>query len=183
MRRNASWLAMFLFLLVAAGCSQNRGARYVYRDGNHGVIGLADHTNRTRRRAEALMAQHFPDGFDIVREEEIETGSRKSDWSRLRNKMIKPGAGAAEFLIGMGTASSETSTKYVDDIKLHELRVIYQNRQGEAQSGFTTLASINPQMYNDPNRKLRDLDEESLLATAKPASKADADVKQASKPD
>lgn len=181
MRRKTLRAATLALLIGAAGCSQNREARYVYRDGNYGVIGIARDTKAARREADRLMTRHFPDGFDVVREEEIETGSRKADQLTKRNSSIKPGAGMSQFLIGVGGASAENESKFVDDVKLHEVRIIYRNRQSGSQEGFTATASITPEMYSDPNRKSRAVGEEKLLATAGPAP--DAEVRPASKSD
>jgi hypothetical protein len=54
--------------------------RYVYQDKNFGVIGMPENTNRWptyfHRKAEKLMGEHFPDGFEIVRAEKVTEGSR-----------------------------------------------------------------------------------------------------------
>lgn len=179
MRPNASLAAVLSLLLgVSSGCSRNPTARYVYRDGNHGVIGLTNNTESTRRQAERLMIQHFPDGYDIVREEEIDTGSRKSDQTTGASSKFTPNSAIAKLIVGEGSASTEAKSNFVDNLKLHEARIIYRNRKSMSQAGFASIASITPEMYVDPNRGLRDQDGEGLLATAKP--KTDVAIKQAS---
>lgn len=184
MRRKTLPLASFAILCGSVGCTQSREAHYAYRDGNYGVVKIANDTKSSRRQAQKLMAQHFPDGYEIIREEEIETGSRKADQRSKRNTSIKPGAGMSQFMVGMGDSSAESESTFVDEVKLHEVRILYRNRKAQGQAGFASVASITPEMYNDPNRKFHDAAEEKLIAKADAAGpKADAGVKPASKAD
>ena len=75
--------SVFHFALLAAfssGCATTQSVRYVYQDKNFGVIGMPENTNRWptyyHRKAEKMMAEHFPEGFEIVRAEEVTEGSR-----------------------------------------------------------------------------------------------------------
>ena len=77
--KTLSFVALTVACGAVAGCSHDRGVRSVYRDGRYGVIALEQDTKSTRKQAAKLMAEHFPDGYEIVREEEIDTGARKSD--------------------------------------------------------------------------------------------------------
>jgi len=62
------------------GCAGMGEVRYVYQDGQSGVIGLPENTSRWptyyRKHAEEMMAKHFPQGYEIVRAEEGVEGSR-----------------------------------------------------------------------------------------------------------
>ena len=61
-----------------AGC---QNARYVLKEANHGVVAVPSSENGPvdhREKAEMLMQQHFPGGYDIVREEEVAVGAETS---------------------------------------------------------------------------------------------------------
>jgi hypothetical protein len=74
-----SVVALFL-ALGTMGCASTEQARYVYQDGQFGVVGIPENTDHWpsfyRERADALMKQHFPTGYEIVRAEEVDAGSR-----------------------------------------------------------------------------------------------------------
>lgn len=61
-------------LLICAGCS----ARQVLKEGDYGVVAIPANHNawpmKYREKADKMMAAHFPDGYEIVREEEVVTG-------------------------------------------------------------------------------------------------------------
>ena len=73
-------IALWLAGLLIPGCASTSDARYVYQDGEFGVVAIPQNTprgpNHYRAQAEALMAQHFPEGYEIVRAEEVVEGSR-----------------------------------------------------------------------------------------------------------
>src|SRR3954463_4399482 len=68
------------------GCMSQPAARYIYQDGEFGVIGIPQNSpygkKDYRRQAEELMARHFPEGHEIVRAEEVVEGQRVLDKSR-----------------------------------------------------------------------------------------------------
>ena len=76
-----------LFLVALSGCAQTEGVRYVYQDRDFGVIALPENTDwwptHYRRHGEKLMTDHFPDGYEIVRAEEVieGEGTTKSEGS------------------------------------------------------------------------------------------------------
>jgi hypothetical protein len=165
-------------LAGAAGCARDREARYVYRDGQYGVIGIPKNTAEWHHRAEKLMTQHFPGGYDIVREEEIDSGTRKADLETKRSAGIKPGAGMSQFLIGLGESQRSSEQKYSDETKLHESRIIYRSRTPTPEPGFSLASTLTPEMYADPNSKSRHGEaDKPLLAEAK--AKVDPAVKKA----
>src|SRR4051794_28788029 len=87
-----------------AGCSGSREARYVYQDGQYGVIGIPQNTKRWphnyRGQADNLMESHFPDGYEIVRAEEVEEGDRILDSKSASEREYEPSLGpkAGTFL-------------------------------------------------------------------------------------
>src|SRR5262249_56056554 len=74
--------AALLSILVMgeSGCAGVSQVRYVYQDGQSGVIGMPENSSRWptyyRKHAEEMMQQHFPEGYEIVRAEEVVEGSR-----------------------------------------------------------------------------------------------------------
>jgi hypothetical protein len=164
------------------GCSQEREARYVYRDGRYGVIALDSDTKTSRQQAAKLMSDHFPGGYEIVREEEIDTGSRKSEQAQKQASAIKPGAGVSRLLVGIGESSRSSEKNYQDELRLHEVRIIYRSSNDKQEAGYTALSSATPEMYADPNKAIRHLETTKVL-TAGAKNKGDSEVKKASKDD
>ena len=80
MRRIVGLLAVLSWSFVSIGCATSEGVRYVYQDGDFGVIGMPENSDRWpthyRRQAEKLMDAHFPEGHEIVRAEEVVEGER-----------------------------------------------------------------------------------------------------------
>ena len=75
---------ILLVILLAGGPLGFTGcqnARYVLKEANHGVVAVPSSENWPvdhREKAEMLMHQHFPGGYDIVREEEVAVGAETS---------------------------------------------------------------------------------------------------------
>ncbi len=69
--------------LGLSGCGELPVARYVYQDGEFGVVAIPVNTSldrvNYRAQAEELMARHFPEGYEIVRAEEVNEGERTLD--------------------------------------------------------------------------------------------------------
>ena len=72
-------LALTLFAAVLAvqfGCA----ARQVLKEPGYGVVSIPHNSNawpaRYRDKADEVMRQHFPDGYQIVREEEVVVGQQ-----------------------------------------------------------------------------------------------------------
>ncbi|MCC6311628.1 MAG: hypothetical protein IT345_12050 [Trueperaceae bacterium] len=65
-------LLLTLSVFAAGGCNS---ARYVYLDGTGGVIAMPYNTEGNRAEATKLMRAHCPNGFEIVREQEVAIGS------------------------------------------------------------------------------------------------------------
>ena len=60
---------------VVTGCAS---ARHVYKGRDSGVVAIPSNNNswptRYRNKAEVLMAEHFPDGYEVIHEEETIVG-------------------------------------------------------------------------------------------------------------
>ena len=73
-----------LAILVATGTLGFTGcqnARYVLKETDHGVVAIPSTGNwpvNHREKADLLMQQHFPSGYEIVREEEVTVGAETS---------------------------------------------------------------------------------------------------------
>ena len=80
MRQLTVGLGYAAIALTPAGCSAGPDARYDYQDGQYGVIGIPKNTTKGpkdfRKQAVALMEQHFPEGYEIVRAEEVVESKR-----------------------------------------------------------------------------------------------------------
>ncbi len=59
-------------LVLFSGCAS---ARYVTKGEMEGVVAIPSDTDRNREKAEELMNRHFPEGYEIVFEEEAAVGS------------------------------------------------------------------------------------------------------------
>lgn len=75
--RYATWL-MLVSLVGLVGCA---GARHVQFDQGQGVVAIPANTNswpnHYRDQAEKLMRERCPNGYEIIREEEVVTGQVK----------------------------------------------------------------------------------------------------------
>jgi len=65
-------LAVAASVLIATGCAT---ARYVVVEPGGGAVAIPRDTPENREKAAALMAQRCPGGYEILREEEVVTGS------------------------------------------------------------------------------------------------------------
>jgi hypothetical protein len=72
----AGWIKRFgafgLLFSLLTGCAS---ARYVRLDGNEGVVAIPSNTEANRKKATELMSQKFPQGYEIIHEEEVVTGT------------------------------------------------------------------------------------------------------------
>lgn len=147
--------AIGVMVWAAAGCGTTREARYVYQDGQFGVVGIPKNTTHWptnyRAQAEELMAAHFPEGYEIVRAEEVVEGSRTLTVGGTRTTEILPEVAAPAIKIGKFGLSK--TTNQADTLKIKECRIIYKraaapNSSSPAFAASTTLA---PTLYLDPN--------------------------------
>jgi hypothetical protein len=160
--------------LGVAGCMSPPDARYVYQDGQYGVIGIPRNTSIGKKdyRAQAyeLMAKHFPEGYEIVRAEEVVEGDRTLDTARKVELDSEPGVAALNQMIKVGKFAKSTSLDQKDSIKITESRILYRRKPDgppTGHDGFTALANLSPEFYIDPNDQVRKGVKEALALLAK----------------
>jgi hypothetical protein len=148
--------------LSAAGCMKPMVARYVYQDHDFGVVAIPMNTYlgkmSFRDEAEELMARHFPDGYEIVRAEEVNEGERTLDVGRKTQIETEPNFSALNQMIKLGKLDQTTSFEQKDKIMVRECRIIYRRKSAASPASigqFAALSSINPRFYIDPNETVR----------------------------
>ena len=117
-----------LFAALSTGCATTRTVRYVYQDGAFGVIGMPENTNRWptyyHRKAEKMMAEHFPEGYEIVRAEEVTEGSRTLKIDRSNTAEISPEVPSE--ILKIAKFGHTASRSQADTLKIKECRMIYR---------------------------------------------------------
>ena len=167
-------LALILLVSTSCGCAGTQGVRYVYQDGNFGVVGMPENTDRFpshyRHKAEKLMEEHFPDGHEIVRAEEVIEGERTEKVEGSRTAEVAPQAGTA--LINIAKLGRTSSRSTADTTKIKECRIIYRRiGSPEVPSGFAIAADPTPTQYIDPNAfERKKLATDGAKPEAKPAT-------------
>jgi hypothetical protein len=166
---SACWLA-------AAGCAQPPVARYVYQDGHFGVIGIPVNTymgpDDYRQQAEVLMARHFPEGYEIVRAEEVIEGERTLDLSKKTEIDSEPNLSALNQMIKLGKLARTKSIEEKDSVQIRECRIIYKKKEPGGRPGpFSAVASLTPEYYLDPNEPIRRQLVEAIALVKKEADK------------
>ena len=186
--------SMMILLLLVCGCATTQGVRYVYQDREFGVIGMPENTDEWpthyRRQAEKLMEEHFPEGHEIVRAEEVTEGSRTLKVEGSKIAEVTPQLPAD--LLRIAKIGGSSSHSQADTLKLKECRIIYRRIPksetanardwGPAKSqpklgsrptrlegvDFADQAAVTPSQYLDPNdlerRKVRKDASESIAA-------------------
>ena len=156
MRPVTGWIVRLSLLLPLAltGCATTNAARYVYQDGEFGVVGLPENTDHWpthyRQQADALMKAHFPEGYEVVRAEEVIEGSRTLTMQGARMAEIAPALPAA--LLSTLKIGQSTSRSQADNVKIKECRIIYRRTpSGTQTTAFSDLATLSPTPYVDPN--------------------------------
>jgi hypothetical protein len=189
-------LASIVFVAIApafAGCRNQPHARYIYQDGEFGVIGIPQNSpygkKDYRKQAEELMARHFPGGHEIVRAEEVVEGQRVLDKSRRSEFETDPSISALNQRISLGKIEQMTSTQQKDSLPILESRIIYKRKSAtgpQGLEGYSAVATVKPELYLDPNEMARCRERLELAELKKPkaviaAEKSkDPEVKQAS---
>lgn len=167
------WVAVVFFPLCVslAGCMVPPDARYVYQDGQYGVIGIPRNSplgkKDYRSQALELMTRHFPEGFEIVRAEEVVEGERTLDTAHKVELDSEPAVAALNQMIRVGKFAKSESLDQKDSIKITESRILYRKKPdgpGAGRDGFSSLASLSPEFYLDPNKEIREGIREALLA-------------------
>jgi hypothetical protein len=195
-KRIAAAIVLAAIGLAVAGCRGQPDARYIYQDGEFGVIGIPQNSpygrKDYRKQAEELMARHFPDGFEIVRAEEVVEGQRVLDKSRKSEFETDPSISALNQRINLGKIAQSMSTQQKDSLPILESRIIYKRKAADGPrgvSGFSAVATLAPALYLDPNdmARCRERIELAELKRARPATAAekskDGETKKASHDD
>lgn len=185
MRRQALRTTVVMLVaagLVVCGCATPPVARYVYQDGQFGVVGIPQNTNLGKddflKQAHALMAAHFPEGYEIVRAEEVVEGQRFLDAGKKTEFDTEPSVSALDQLIKLGKLSSSRSFEQKDQVPIVECRIIYKRKaphEAPGRDGFTAVANIKPGLYLDPNEMTRTKSEQ-LIADCKKELKGDVSI-------
>jgi hypothetical protein len=154
MRALRGWLVVVPALVSAAGCAGMHEARYVYQDGEYGVVGIPENTNvwphYYRDQAEVLIAAHFPEGHEIVRAEEVVEGSRTTMVKGTNTAEIAPHLPVP--IVSIGKIGLTADRSQADSVKIKECRIIYRRSLGAIPPGeFAALATPTPSPYVDPN--------------------------------
>ena len=117
-------------VLLVCGCAS---ARYVYKSGDYGVVAIPHNAPLHRERAEALMASHFPQGYEVVEEQEVPVGTlvQSSDEVRMVSGVMvapdRPGGLALHFDTS-SVAAGELDVTTVPPTSIpREWRIVYRS--------------------------------------------------------
>jgi hypothetical protein len=171
--------------LAASGCATPMVARYIYQDADFGVVGIPVNNYQKkvdfRGQAETLMARHFPEGYEIVRAEEVNEGERIRDVGRKTELETEPALAVLNQMIRLGSLSRTTSFAEKDKLQVRECRIIYKRKSvhSPGRTGqFAALTTLAPPLYIDPNEIVR----HQMKTASEILAKADASKKVNSGP-
>jgi len=177
---------------LMSGCASTSDARYVYQDSEFGVVAIPRNTpegpQHYREQAQALMAQHFPQGYEIVRAEEVPQGSRTLTVGKSGTTELTPQI--APHLLALLKVGGSMTRNQADTVSLTECRIIYKKAdhpQPATATATSTVAvaapsttpapgtpvfasesSLTPACYLDPNLEARKKGSEPVkVVTAK----------------
>jgi hypothetical protein len=157
-----------LMALLSSGCATTQSVRYVYQDGTFGVIGMPENTDRWPthypRRAEKMMGEHFPEGYEVVRAEEVTEGSRTLKIDRSKTAEISPEVPAE--ILKIAKFGRTASRSQADVVKIKECRIIYRRTDHPGKAQFSSDVECAPTRYIDPNEAERKKPEASSHDTA-----------------
>lgn len=153
-------VSVVLCALAACGCAASGQARYVYQDGQYGVVGIPENTSvwpgYYRAQADVLMQKHFPEGFEVVRAEEVVEGSRTLTVNGTNSAQIDTEGPVP--LIKVGKLGRTATRTQADSVKIKECRIVYKKSgctAAEPEFGYAESASLTPEPYLDPNAEAR----------------------------
>jgi len=121
----ARFAAVVLAVLVLGqlGC---QSARQVYRDGDRGVVAIPANSNAwptyNRDSADELMAQHFPEGYVIDREEEIAVGEATTTTDNHDAQTVSFLEGSVAVTNETGDGSVTTTTAPTTEYRIYYRR-------------------------------------------------------------
>jgi hypothetical protein len=185
--KRATWpaVSIAILLLSSSGCYTPMVARYIYQDGEFGVVGIPVNNYQKkldyRAQAEELMTRHFPQGYEIVRSEEVNEGERIRDVGRKTEIETEPALAVLNQIIRLGSLNRTTSFAEKDKLQVRECRIIYKKKAigTPGHTGqFASATTLTPPLYIDPNDILRRQIKAStgILAKAETAAKKTADA-------
>jgi hypothetical protein len=158
-----------ILMLTVPGCASTSDARYVYQDGEFGVVAIPRNTdegpNHYRQQAEALMAHHFPQGYEIVRAEEVVEGSRTLTVGKSGTTELSPQV--TPHLLALLKLGATMTRSQADTLALRECRIIYKKadpHSGTTSGGFAVEPSLTPTCYVDPKTESKKSDKEPVKA-------------------
>ena len=154
--------AMGVLIVGLSGCMSQPDARYIYQDGQFGVIGVPRYSpfgsKNYMKQANELMASHFPQGYEIVRTEEVVEGQRVLDRGKKAEFETDPTISALNQSIKLGKIAESFTSQQKDSTPILESRIIYKRRipgTPSAGDGFALSATLIPENYIDPNEVAR----------------------------
>ncbi len=131
------------------GCVSGQ-ARYVYQDGESGVIAIPKNTPKTMAHAETLMEKHFPGrNYEVVRTVEVETGGSRStyqsDTTNAEATSLRGG------FLSSAKLGHNRDRKQAESTKLLEARIVYHKcvPTGQAGLAFAESPEYTPKVYSD----------------------------------
>ena len=158
----ARMLILALTTAGLTGCMSQPDARYIYQDGQFGVIGIPHNSpfglKNYMKQADALMTQHFPDGYEVVRSEEVIEGQRVLDRGKKAEFETDPTISALNQKIQLGKIMESFSSQQKDSVSILESRIIYKrqiNGKPSGMNGFAASSAVIPENYIDPNAVAR----------------------------
>jgi hypothetical protein len=168
----------WLVILTMTGCVTAPSARYVYQDAEFGVVAIPSNTpdgpQNYREQAEALMARHFPQGYEIVRAEEVAAGSRTLTVGKTGTTELSPQV--SPHVLALLKVGGSMTRSQADTVGLNECRIIYKKadpHSAVAPGGFAAEPSLNPSCYLDPNTLARKHDDKETVKVSHGAKEPD----------
>jgi hypothetical protein len=164
-------LSLSLFAIAfLTGCVHTRDVRYVYQDRDFGVVGMPENTDcwptHFRRRGEKLMEEHFPEGYEIVRAEEVIEGERTLKVEGSHSAEVSPQVSNSLFkTVKLGHSNSHCEA---ETVKVKECRIIYKRTGSANPNGYAGATTLTPALYVDPNATERRKAKEEPKEKAKP---------------
>jgi hypothetical protein len=167
--------------LAPAGCARPIVARYIYQDSEFGVVGIPVNTYQKRvdyrDQASALMDRHFPQGYEIVRAEEVVEGERIRDTGKRTEVEAEPGFAALAQVVKLVKLDRVKSYEERDKVQVRECRIIYKRKLPGTHGvtgQFAAATTLAPPLYVDPNQVAR----QQLKTSAALLAKADCAPKR-----
>lgn len=112
--RKVALMTLLLGVALGAGCS----ARTILRESDYGIVAIPHNSNRwpvrLRDQAHNLMSEHFPAGYEVIREEEYVIGETTHFNHEDRGASIDVISDVLSVgtSSGQGTATTTPQTEY-----------------------------------------------------------------------